>query len=273
MVAGASEDYLAGGTFNLSDFRLHDVLPVDLIIGSQRYDSIYNETKYYLEGFRTQLKDRGAFERLNAEDCRRDYSTQYVSARGNLLLVQEMAASNAAYRIISHPLLYPSYMWACPWNSARPCNPYSKTEVPNIESWKPYGNTVLYCWSRKVEENCKVGFSLYFAITVMICNLIKVIAMFLTWKTHRQKALITLGDALESFLDKEDNTTRGLCTYSADQIKLLWNRIDDQSNLVAELTTPQERLIYGRESKQWHPKLWYWGRSATWKRWASCYAL
>lgn len=97
--------------------------------------------------------------------------------------------------------------------------------------------------------------------------------MFMTFKTHKQGALITLGDAIESFLDQEDVTTRGLSIYSTDRIQLLWNWKDIQSTNLSKLTLPYEKLIMEMESKQWRPKRWYWGSAATRKRWAVCFAM
>ena len=42
--------------------------------------------------------------------------------------------------------------------------------------------------------------------------------MFLTFKKHKRGALITVGDAIGSFFDDEDATTRGLPIYSTDLI-------------------------------------------------------
>ena len=257
-----SEAYLSGGILEIQNHS-------DFFPDSGMY-SIVMQTA---DSFRNQIQHGGSFERLTVDDCLRAYSTQYVSARGDLLLVQNHVTADAVLGYSSYPDNSPSYDWACPAGSHRPCNPYNKTEVPSPDLWKPLGEIVHYCWSEKVEENCKVGFNLYFAITVMICNLIKVVGMFLTLRTQKQKALITLGDALESFSNKEDITTRGLCTYSTDQISLLWSWIDNDSDSLPKLLSPHGKPTFGVNSKKWRPKRWYWGSAATRTRWASCFVL
>lgn len=235
-VMAASEDYLRGGNYDTSNLR-------DSFPENDTYNNIIETPK----SFRDRIDSTASFERLSSWDCAQAYSTQYVSSRGDLLLVQNRTGADyyrdgiRNYSIVdsldsticandspsslwyanysertglpyvSLPITYPSYEWVCPW-----CNHTSCKTNPDF--WKPYGDIVQYCWSEKVKENCEVRFSLYFAITVIICNLVKVISMFMTFKTHKQGALITLGDAIQSFLDQEDVTTRGLSIYSTDRI-------------------------------------------------------
>ena len=292
MVMVASEDFLAGGNYNI------DTTPP---YGHPISNDSFRNLTQIAEQFRDRL---GSFEKLSARDCFQTYSTQYVSTRGDLLLVQNHVGqeyivdsaiphsipdyvssilqpesppsirtwfdyeNNTGFPYLSVPIRYPSYDWVCPLNSQNPCDPRNRTEIPSPDTWQPYGDRVQYCWSEKVEENCRVGFSLYFAIVVMVCNFVKVIGMFLTLKTHKRSALITVGDAIESFLDDEDVTTRGLCSQSTDLIQLLWSWKN-----VSELALPHEKLLHDVQSMQWEPKRRYWGGSATRKRWVGCFGM
>lgn len=284
----ASEHYLEGGNYDTGNPR-----------------NFFPENDHYIEtadNFRNRIHRKGSFEKLSARDCIQAYSTQYVSSRGDLLLVQNSlrsdsyrdgipqysivdsldsisnrfpSTSNQSYAktldysdlpYVSSPITYPSYDWMCPSGGQIPCKP-----DPGL--WMPYGDIVQYCWSEKAKQNCQIRFSLYFAITVIICNFVKVISMFMTFKTHKHGALITLGDAIESFLDHEDVTTRGLSIYSSDRIQLLWNWEGNQSKSLSKSTLLHETLFMEMESKQWEPKRWYWGSAATRKRWAVCFAM
>jgi len=265
IVMAASEDYLKGGNLDAGNLQVSN-------------DSI--ETA---QNFRDRIDRTASFEKLSARDCMQAYSTQYLSARGDLLLVQNSQGADyspdgirnysyAGYSeimgppYVSLPTTYPSYDWVCPSGNRTICN-------PGPDLWNVNGNIVQYCWSEKAKENCQVRFSLYFAITVIICNFVKVISMFMTFKTHKHGALVTLGDGIESFLDKEDITTRGLGIYSTDRIQLLWNWEDNTSKTLSNLTLPYEKLFLEMKSKQWEPKRWYWGSAATRKRWAVCFAM
>ena len=264
----ASEDFLNGEDYDISKFR-------DLSFQTNDYNNIIETAKK----FRERIQRTRSFERLNAQDCIQAYSTQYVSTRGDLLLVQDSPGADyyKAWSILPYlslPTTYPSYEWTyeadekCPYPSG-----YNSSCKPDPNDWKPYGNTVQYCWSEKAKQNCQVHFSLYFAIIVVICNLVKVISMFMTFKTHKHEALITLGDAIESFLDQEDVTTRGLSIYPTDRIQFLWNREVNTSKTLSRLNLSSEKLLLAMNSKQWEPKRWYWGSAATRKRWALCFVM
>lgn len=283
----ASEDYLRGGDYDTSNLR-------DFIPGNDTYNNIMETAK----SFRDRIDKTASFERLSVRDCIQAYSTQYVSTRGDLLLVQNRLGANyfrdGTYNspmdslsyttpstfsedyfdysesrglpYVSLPITYPSYEWMCPSGGPILCD-------PNPDLWKPYGDIVQYCWSEKATEFCETRFSLYLAFTVIICNFVKVISMFMTFKTHKHGALITLRDAIESFLDKEDQCTRGLSICSTDCIQLLWNWKDNQSKVASMLTLPCDTLLKEMKSEQWERKCWYWGSAATRKRWAVCFAM
>ena len=257
-----TEDYLNGGALDVR--KNFDFDP---------NGGIYDTLASIADSFRTRVQHGGSFEKLSVNDCIRAYSTQYVSARGDVLLVHTQVTEDKFIGYINSPNDSWPVGWGCPTGIDKSCYEFPKPDILSPALWESLGETVDYCWSERVNENCKVGFSLYFAVTVMICNFIKVVGIFLTLKTQKRKALITLGDALESFLDEEDTTTRGLCTYSTDQIQLLWSWTGNELKLVSELLSQKERLAFGVESTKWRSKRYYWGSSATRIRWTSCFAL
>lgn len=78
---------------------------------------------------------------------------------------------------------------------------------------------VDHCLSEKVEEKCQLQFSLPICLAVIACNCIKVICMFLTARDGRREILLTVGDALSSFLSKPDPNTNGRCLVSKSDIE------------------------------------------------------
>ena len=73
------------------------------------------------------------------------------------------------------------------------------------------GSRIQYCLSDPVDEHCKLQFSLAIMIAVIICNLVKTICIsVIAWKPDWEP-LVTLGDAIASFLDRPDVTTKGNC--------------------------------------------------------------
>ena len=73
------------------------------------------------------------------------------------------------------------------------------------------GSRIQYCLSDPVDEHCKLQFSLAIMIAVIVCNLVKTICIsVIAWKPNWEP-LVTLGDAIASFLDRPDVTTKGNC--------------------------------------------------------------
>ena len=83
---------------------------------------------------------------------------------------------------------------------------------------------VIGCKGEIVEERCKVQFSLGIMIAVICCNLVKVWAMIMTIFQSQEPTLVTLGDAIDSFLRIPDPTTRGICFADRPFIDQEWRR-------------------------------------------------
>lgn len=75
-----------------------------------------------------------------------------------------------------------------------------------------------HCRSQKVEESCQLLFNLPICITVIFCNIVKVVCMFLTARDDRREIFLTVGDAISSFLKKPDARTKGRCLSSKSSI-------------------------------------------------------
>ena len=115
------------------------------------------------------------------------------------------------------------------------------------------GMAVQCCLSQRVEDHCKLHFSLVILVVVMICNLIKTICMgWIAWKQDPEP-LVTLGDAIVSFLDRPDITTKGCCING----KSRFERSRSWVSLASE----------------WHYKPIRWFRTASERRWLVCNIL
>ncbi|KAL8848400.1 MAG: hypothetical protein Q9221_006599 [Calogaya cf. arnoldii] len=108
------------------------------------------------------------------------------------------------------------------------------------------GDPVDYCLSRRVEEHCRLQFSLALLIVVIISNFIKAACMILMVYQHNATPLITLGDAIALFLDDPDSTTQGNC--------------------IATKHTFQKR-DWVRQPRLWASKEAYWFSSSNSTRW------
>lgn len=75
------------------------------------------------------------------------------------------------------------------------------------------------CLSVKVEEHCQLLFSPLFSIVVIITNLIKVVCIVFIAFYEREPRLLTIGDAITSFLSNPDPITQGRCLSPKDDWK------------------------------------------------------
>ena len=78
------------------------------------------------------------------------------------------------------------------------------------------------CKSERTEEKCKVQFSLGIMIAVICCNVVKACCMIIAVIRSREPTLVTLGDAVDSFLRIPDQTTMGMCFADRQFVKREW---------------------------------------------------
>ena len=130
--------------------------------------------------------------------------------------------------------------------------------VANGRPWLVTLNTgeeveISGCKSEIANENCKVQLSLGIMIAVICCNLVKTCAMIMTVVRSREPTLVTLGDAIDSFLRIPDSTTRGICFADRRFVDQEWRR--------GWRTGP----------RQWKKRgVWRWWSSASKTRWITC---
>jgi uncharacterized integral membrane protein len=77
---------------------------------------------------------------------------------------------------------------------------------------------VDHCLSQKTPEECRLFYHLPIALVMIICNLIKVVCIWLLLRINRRDLFLTIGDAISSFLQRPDPTTKQWCTLSPEVI-------------------------------------------------------
>ncbi|CUS15055.1 unnamed protein product, partial [Tuber aestivum] len=200
--------------------------------GTKRF-GVYSEAlplfKSVLEGYNTGAE---RYDDLTPSNCSKIYNTDFVSSHRNLFLITTLS-SNAAHNntlldMISIDNERPtSSDWMCAYNlsgdtwTSRPsrfkCNPGGiASNLARGIPWQVGLHTgeeveISGCKSERTEEKCKVQFSLGIMIVVIFCNLIKACSMIMTVVRSQEPTLVTLGDAVDSFLRFPDPTTMGMC--------------------------------------------------------------
>jgi hypothetical protein len=111
------------------------------------------------------------------------------------------------------------YKWICsPQKQERvhTCNQLLadvKARVAN-NTWYVYGYHVNYCLAEKPLQRCKLEYSLPLASTVIVFNLVKSVIIGYTIISSTEQPILTMGDAVSSFIKKPDSFTRGQCLLS-----------------------------------------------------------
>lgn len=89
-----------------------------------------------------------------------------------------------------------------------PCQVYLDRVEAKIDKWRPWGYEIDYCLAERTEQRCSFNGNIPIVAIVIVCNAIKVFIMVLVAIHLPGHPLITVGDALESFLNQPDETTR-----------------------------------------------------------------
>lgn len=123
-------------------------------------------------------------------------------------------------------------------------------DIPDIakqpSGWAPSSLPAMYCHSEMVDENCALNANQPIVIVIIICNLIKltIITTMVFWV--KGWPIITLGDAIQSFLNDPDPTTEGLCLLSKEAVtgqSPLWPK--------SEPTEDPDPVMAGRRRHRW----------------------
>ena len=208
------------------------------------------------------------YKNLTPLECAKVYKTYFLPNRRNLFLITKHSSNTTHSDTIlamniSDPRWTLPFYWICR-PDVDPMSPewcFYDEVIANISSglpWRVKLKTVgeveiAECKSEVTDEKCKVQFSLDIMIVVICCNLIKACCMIMTVVRSREPTLVTLGDAVDSFLRAPDPTTTGMCFADRQFIKREWRR------------------GRGAGPRQWKQKgLQRWWTSISKTRWITC---
>ncbi|KAF2832862.1 hypothetical protein CC86DRAFT_461346 [Ophiobolus disseminans] len=104
------------------------------------------------------------------------------------------------------------------WKTGFVCGPApANTSVGR--TCKNQGWPVGYCLSESGEPHCKLHFELGIAVAVTVLNLLKALLMFCVAFGVYDEPLLTIGDAVASFLHEHDPSTQNMCLASMSDFK------------------------------------------------------
>ncbi|KAF2452340.1 hypothetical protein BDY21DRAFT_407015, partial [Lineolata rhizophorae] len=216
-----------------------------------------------------QANSTGYF-RLSAADCVREYNHKTLLDRGNVLVVTSVPTRQPGNSILAMDdfvgvrIEDGSWDWMCASCDEGYCYTGNEgcdlsTVIDGSTPWTPflYNITVDYCASEYRGEQCSLNFSLGFMTFVCVCNFIYVVCFMILWSASATGPLLTIGDAIKSFLDQADFTTSGICLSGKHEINQQWSGTD---------YSPLKGGI-------WNPRTYYWFQACSTWRLLLCLAL
>ncbi|KIK53477.1 hypothetical protein GYMLUDRAFT_178990 [Collybiopsis luxurians FD-317 M1] len=166
------------------------------------------------------------WEILSQSDCLKAYANDFVTDRSYVVAVVGNSTSNNTFISVGSTPAGLDFKWICSdmnLSYNQPCSSFW-THIDPLD-WKVRGymNTaelnqisfqVDYCINYPVEPKCQLEFNLPLLAVVIAFNAVKVVCMAFAAVKIKDEPLVTIGDAIASFIDDPDPHTRGLCLAS-----------------------------------------------------------
>ena len=212
-----------------------------------------------------QLKaQNGTLERLENKECLQAYGiSKLESTWSNVLVVTNITLQNTYIAAVSHTANQDDISWVCP--NGNPCD--VRGLAGNMSTWQLGGfrtdaaddaptinPTVEYCLATPFPPQCKVKASPPLLLAVIVCNIIKLACLIHVLCQRSFEPLVTIGDAIDSFLKRPDSMSENFRTAS------IWtgHKFEDANTLSRSVS---------------RPKVLRWGMTSGSTRWVACLAL
>jgi hypothetical protein len=187
-------------------------------------------------------------------------------SRPDLLALQQKAAGSELVRLSASACIdqfggdfeneYSAVLLISNLNSPSLIQTARGAKITKITELVPDGSTIEHCLAQPAPApTCEVNLNASLLGSVALLNSIAVVATaaILFKRPSSFRPLVTLGDAIASFLEEPDSTTQGACLLSKTDI---WQG--------------RWRLA---EAKYWVPKNHYWLRSVSYPRWIATFSI
>ncbi|KAF2430337.1 hypothetical protein EJ08DRAFT_660813 [Tothia fuscella] len=201
--------------------------------------------------------ERDSLERLDPDQCISAYAQDLVTSRSDVILVRSKEVGSGKSSGYFEQCITDPYQWICAQDGENSCNgaPRCQNRLAairrNTTGWFPGKSAVAidHCWSLRVPEKCKVQFSLHLAVVVLILNLAKAVLMCLTAVGATAPPLLTVGDAIASFLGNPEPRTEGMSLVSKQDVMKEKNLDTMRSPRVFQST--RERWFRAASKTRW----------------------
>jgi hypothetical protein len=204
----------------------------DVVVGNQFNVTTveYASTEYFrLNSSAANLSNSAmTYRNLSNAQWQSLYSASYVSGVGDLfLIVDQVSLDIQTYQAVFNN----ASAFSSQFEGYEPTqsSPQLSLALPGVSAngWIPDGTNettgtrpihIRNAYAQNVPDgNSKLEISLWFMLIVIASNLVKAVVMFLVLMED-SCCLVTVGDAIASFLEKPDLITTGCCTLSKEDM-------------------------------------------------------
>ncbi|KAI0426759.1 hypothetical protein F5Y09DRAFT_50659 [Xylaria sp. FL1042] len=293
-VAVVKESFTSGGSWDLSTAeRNHQDYPgwddEEVTPPVQDYNSI-------IEGIQKDIMN-DLYEYRNVSDCYALYEDYWAPQQGNVVVVatHEERTKGDNDSLLLYTFVAPRYdnyaknLWAASNGTASYVS--FSPEPPPITTLLlgPQHYKASYCLVQFVSDSdvrCRLEYSTHILTAVCSLNFVKLVALFFVWTSRkraerrrrtkneewgtqakteelgmvrRDTVLSTLGDAIGSFMQEPDETTKNMC---------LATKYDFLHKATFFSRLRKEDLDLGAHPRKWKMSQKRWMSAATWQQWA-----
>ncbi|KAF7191453.1 hypothetical protein HII31_06955 [Pseudocercospora fuligena] len=217
----AEEGWLNGAPFNATDLPSYDG-------GYERLYTYNSSGRYYQYTDESAIQDYGPsydyirgkqdwfaqnrgnesmVQRLDNADCIARYGQHYLSGHGDVLLITSAPPEQDNRTFLWWGTIDHDRWRGGEWRFRRPTTmdwvfPGGNSDWirAHPDRWSRNNRIVDYCLSRISTPKCELQFTIQVLIVVVVCNAIKTITMLSALLSHKDAPLVTIGDAIASFL-------------------------------------------------------------------------
>jgi hypothetical protein len=125
-----------------------------------------------------------------------------------------------------------------------------------------------HCLVKPVDAHCELYTNIPICVVVIACNIIKLVCMYLAARVRHKEILLTIGDAIASFLDSPDATTKGKSGMSRSQCRAMsvQNLVGSSYDSQSTSPPPEHASPFGIISiVSLRRRRWY--HAVGWRRW------
>lgn len=168
-----------------------------------------------------QIWDRDRWENLTASECKDDFNL-FRSDRGSVLLVSTADGQGAPINF-SNTYTENEFKYLLSLDSVTsfaltvPPDKFWRWREQSVDEWRmprSESYSIEYCLSLKVPHRCRLQIHVWFVLAVVVLNTIKFACMLFSFWEQHGKPLVTVGDAVNSFLRTPCEHSRGSCLWS-----------------------------------------------------------